>query len=84
MYRYIYGTEGALDLNKTIITVASATYAAKAQRLLGRKGIPSKLTKINENEKTGCTFGIVVSSGDFFATVGVLKENGISYSVKNA
>ena len=75
--------EGALDLNKTTITVASATYAAKTQRLLSRNGISSKLVKINDSGKNGCTHALIISSLQLFAAVGILKESGIPYSVRN-
>jgi hypothetical protein len=75
--------EGALDLNKTTITVASATYAAKTQRLLSRNGIPSKLVKMNDSTKNGCAYGLLISSLQLFEAIVILKENGIPYSVHN-
>ena len=73
--------EGALDLNKTTITLASATYAVKAERLLARAGIPSELIKLNDVKGDGCTHGIMIYGSDFISAIGLLKENGIPYSV---
>ena len=60
--------------------MGTATAAARVQRLLVRNGIPSRLIKITDS-RHGCSHGVSIRYTDFFATVGILKENGIDYSV---
>ena len=74
--------EGVSDLNNTIITVGSVTYAIKLRKLLSRAGIRSKLVKTERpGSKNGCTHGVEIDEKDFYHAVVVMKENGISYKV---
>ncbi|MBO7303831.1 MAG: DUF3343 domain-containing protein [Clostridia bacterium] len=72
-------------MKTTTITVPSVTYAVKIKKILERKNIVAKLIKIDtDNSKEGCSYGISVSSSNFFDVVALLKQNGIEYSVYNA
>ena len=69
-------------MKKTIITVGSVTYAAKAQRLLRSVNIPSKLVKIDPSyAPSGCTHGIEINYNDFISAAGELRRNNIQYNV---
>ena len=76
--------EGVSDLNSTIVTVGTVTYAIKLRKLLLREGIRSKLVKVDAREnKSGCIHGVEVENKDFYHVISILKSNGISYSVYN-
>lgn len=69
-------------MNTTTITVGSVTYAIKVKKLLERAGIRSRLIKVEASAtENGCTYGININSSLFYATVAVLKNKGINYSV---
>ena len=58
------------------------TYALKARRILARRGIEAKAVKTDGGkENEGCAYGIEVRDADFYATVNILRENEISYSI---
>ena len=70
------------SLSKTIITVGSVTYALKLRKLLSRKGIFSRLVKIdNTKENMGCTHGVEINNKDFLEAVIILKMNNLEYQV---
>lgn len=72
----------SFDLNKTIVTVGSVTYAIKARNLLSRGGVRSKLVKVDSQKaRHGCTHGVEFSAVDFYRAVVILKDNNISYSL---
>ncbi len=74
--------EGVWDLNKTVVTVETVTYAMKARKLLLRCGIQSKLIKTDSQDSgTGCRHGLEISNKDYFEAIKVLGENGIRFSV---
>lgn len=76
--------EGVSDLNSTIVTVGTVTYAIKLRKLLSREGIRSKLVKVDAREGSGgCTNGVEIENKDFYRVISILKNNGISYSVYN-
>ena len=67
-------------MNRRTITVGSVTYAHKARRLLQRRGISSRLVKIDAaRSKNGCTYGIEFAESDFYNVVLELKNAGIQY-----
>jgi hypothetical protein len=69
-------------MKKIIITTGSVTYATKAQRLLSKININSRLVKIDSNiSSNGCTHGIEINYHDFMNAVGKLKENNIQFNV---
>ena len=68
-------------MNSIIVTVGTVTYAIKLRKLLTRAGIRSKLIKTEE--EYGCLYGVEIDNSDFYKTVVIMKENNISYSVKN-
>ena len=69
-------------MNNIIITVGAVTYAIKAKKLFTRRGIQSKLVKVDSGKtQNGCTHGIEIGNADFYTAVKALKENGIAYSV---
>lgn len=69
-------------MNRRTITVGSVTYAHKARRLLQRKGINSRLVKIDSaRSKNGCTHGIELAEKDFYNVIMELKNAGIEYTV---
>ena len=71
-------------MNTTTITVGSVTYAIKVRKLLERRGIRSRLIKVNASAtERGCTYGINIDSAEFYATVAILKSSGIEYSLYN-
>lgn len=70
-------------MNGITIIFGSATYAAKAQRLLIRGDIPSELIKIdNFKAGEGCAHGIRVGHRHIFAAIGILRERGMEYSIE--
>lgn len=70
------------DLNSTIVTVGAVTYAIKARKLFLRRGIQSKLVKVDSGKtQNGCTHGVEIDNVDFYAAIKILKDNGIAYSV---
>ena len=74
--------EGVWDLNKTVVTVETVTYAMKARKLLLRCGIQSELIKTDSRDSgTGCRHGLEISNKDYFEAIRVLGENGIKFSV---
>ena len=78
----IYFLGRSFDLNKTIITVGSVTYAIKARNMLSRGGVRSKLVKTDgTGQNRGCTHGLELNSEDFYRAVVILKENNINYNV---
>ena len=73
---------GVSVLNKTTITVGSATYAMKAKRVLQRMKIRTKLVKVDAaRSKNGCTHGLEFASEDFFSVVMGLNNAGIEYFI---
>ena len=74
--------EGVLNLNKTIITVGSITYAIKCRKLLFKNGIRSKLVKLDSSDiENGCTNGIEITEKDFLTVASILRSNGINYKI---
>ena len=64
------------------ITVGAVTYAIKARKLLTSVGIKARLVKVSlEANQGGCTHGIEIDEDDLYAAAGVLRSNGINYSV---
>ena len=71
-------------MNTTIITVGSVTLAMKVRKLLSKKGIRSKLIKVDASKTAnGCSYGIRISKDLFYDTVRVLVDNNLSYSIYN-
>lgn len=69
-------------MNKITITLSSVTYTIKAQKLLAKNGISSKLIKVDATfSKNGCTHGIEISRINFFDAINLLKAREIPYSV---
>ena len=69
-------------MNNITVTVGSVTYAIKLRKLLSRKGIQSKLVKVEDVKGgLGCTHGVRIKSTDFLSAVVIMRENGINYSV---
>ena len=69
-------------MNKTIITLSSVTYAAKAKKLLSHYGIPVKIIKIDSSRsENGCSHGIELNKKDFLETIRLLRENNFYYSI---
>ena len=66
-------------MNFAIATVKSLTYAQKAKRLLGKRGIHSKLIKLSDEQSLGCTYGIEFDKNHYLEVISILKENGIKY-----
>ena len=71
-------------MNKVIITLDSLTYAIKARKILSKKGINSKLVKLDSSSMmSGCTNGIELNSRDFLSAASFLRASGINYSLFN-
>ena len=71
-----------MDLDTTIITVGSVTYAIKVKKLLERSGITSKVVKVESSKSSkGCTYGIKIPTTLFYNAVVLLKNKGIDYSI---
>ena len=69
-------------MNTTILTVGSVTIAMKVRKLLSKKGIRSKLIKVDASKATnGCSYGIKILSEVFYDAVILLRDAGIDYSV---
>ena len=69
-------------MDTTTITVGTLTYAIKARKLLLKKGVPTKLVKVDTMKSdNGCAYGIKLPSSYFYTAVMELKNNGIEYSV---
>ena len=69
-------------MNFTTITVGSVTYALKAKKLLARRGIKSKLIKVNSAKaKTGCEYGVEFSTVFLYDVISELKNNNFYYSL---
>jgi hypothetical protein len=69
-------------LNNITVTVSSVTYAIKLKKLLARGGIQSNLVKLEDKKgKLGCINGVRISQNDLFASIVIMKKNGIDYSI---
>ena len=69
-------------MKKVVIALESATMAAKAGRILRRKGIAARVTKADiKLSETGCRYAIEVGEEDFFTTVAALRQTSINYRV---
>ena len=69
-------------MNNVIVSVGAVTYAIKLKKLLLRYGIQARLVKI-DGDGQGCTHGIEIPGEKYYQAVVIMKENNISYSVKN-
>ena len=77
--------QGGMNLNTTIITVGSVTYAIKAKRILEREGVNASLVKIDSSKNdNGCTHGIKIYESHLYDAVSILKRMGIEYQVRNS
>jgi len=61
------------------IMLSSATYAAKAKKILGKVGIDAKIIKSDNID--GCTYGINITRDHFYTAIDELKNAGINYKV---
>lgn len=69
-------------MNKTAISLGSVTYAMKAQKLLSRIKIHSKLVKLDAGSSAyGCIYGLIIYSIDYPDAVMELKKEGITFSL---
>ena len=69
-------------MNNITVTVSSVTYAIKLKKALSRRGIQSRLVKIEDKEGLlGCVNGVSINKKDFLTAVVIMKENGIIYSI---
>lgn len=74
--------EGVLDLENTVITLSSITYAMKAKKLLSRAGIRSELIKVDSSKsKKGCAFGLEIPTSRFYDAVAELRRYNFDYAV---
>lgn len=70
------------NLDKSIFTFSTVTYAIKARKLLLRAGINARVVRTDGSaEGARCVHGLEVDRTDYFRVLLILKENGISYSV---
>ena len=70
-------------MNNIIVTVGTVTYAIKLKKLLSRKGIQSKLVKIEDPKGIiGCIHGVELKEIDLFSAVVIMRENKINYSIQ--
>ncbi len=75
-------TNGGIKVKKAIISLSSNTYAIKAKKLLLAKGISARVVKVDRGiSSQGCGFGIEINYIDYYAVIGELRENGITYSI---
>ncbi len=64
-----------------LITLRSATYSMKAQKILTDAAIPSKTVKLDsEYSGKGCTHGIRIDCRYKRSAERLLRENGIAFS----
>ena len=83
-YLYKKHKRRVLPLKKSIFTFNSITYAIKAQRLLSKKTIRSKLIKLDSSEdESGCKYGLEISSADLYSAVSVLRSVDFEYKVRD-
>ena len=65
----------------TAVYIPTVTYAVKANKLMNRANIKSKLIKTVTGEDTGCQYALEISSDDIYDAVFLLKEYGIPYRI---
>ena len=65
----------------TTVYIPTATLAAKADRLLTRKNIKSKLTKTVSHTDGGCVYALEIFEDDIYGAVYELKMGGIPYRI---
>lgn len=71
-------------LKTVVFTFKSVTFAIKARRALSRGGISSRIRKLDmKASEDGCTHAVEVNGEDYYSVVAILKNNGISFNVKN-
>lgn len=71
-------------MNTITINTDSVTYAIKAKKLLERSGIVAALIKSDTaGKKDGCTYGVRIESSRFYDAALILKNGGISFSVRS-
>lgn len=62
----------------SILVMSSVTYALKAQGLLARNGIGTRLEKLNKNRSLrGCGYGLRIEKTKVRATENILAEENI-------
>ena len=70
-------------MDDVFLTFDSVTYATKARKVLLRVGITTKLEKISsQKQDEGCSFGVMISGGDYFDAIRALRNANIRYNVK--
>ena len=71
-------------MKKSIITFNSITYAIKAQKLLSRKAISSKLIKLDAaGEESGCKYGLEIGKELLYSALCILREEDFEYRVRD-
>ena len=64
------------------VYIPTVTYAVKANKLLSRKNIKSKLIKTVSGED-GCRYGLQIEEGELFDAIYELKGSAIPYRIEN-
>ncbi len=68
---------------KEKIVIGSVTYAMKAKKELGQKGVRTRVVKASQKQSTGCTYAIEIEASERFRIYSYLDELGISYQRKS-
>lgn len=67
-------------MKRSLITVASMTYAIKAKRILDNNMIPSNIVKLPQKyTDSGCTYALEVSAYDATRAAHTLDMSGAAY-----
>jgi len=67
-------------MKRSLITVASMTYAIKAKRALDENMMPSKIVKLPQKyTDSGCTYALEVSSASAQRAAYILDMSGAPY-----
>ena len=68
-------------MNKSILILKNEADAILAKRLLKAGAVPAAITA-RVDERDGCKKGLVISSDDLSATIKILREAGVFYTVQ--